>query len=86
MSYSPVVTEVLLAHLKQHSVPVEPGQTVTVGQKLGEVGNTGNTSEPHLHIHAQRPSTDPDRPLAGEPLWITIDGQFPVRNRLLKLN
>ncbi|MER7464077.1 hypothetical protein [Streptomyces sp. NPDC097981] len=24
------------------------------GQLLGEVGNSGNSSEPHLHIHAER--------------------------------
>lgn len=75
--------EVLLAHLRQHSVVVGPGQKVVPGTLLGEVGNTGNTSEPHLHIHAQRPSPDPAKPLAGEPLWITVDGRFPVRNQVL---
>jgi hypothetical protein len=25
-----------------------------VGQLLGEVGNSGNTTEPHLHLHAER--------------------------------
>ncbi|MFE2487975.1 hypothetical protein ACFXGR_32770 [Streptomyces mirabilis] len=25
-----------------------------MGQLLGEVGNSGNTTEPHLHLHAER--------------------------------
>lgn len=38
------------AHLRHGSVAIEPGTRVTAGQKIGEVGNTGNTSEPHLHF------------------------------------
>lgn len=43
---------VLLAHLAPDSVAVMAGEAVTAGQKLGRVGNTGNSTEPHLHIHA----------------------------------
>jgi hypothetical protein len=43
----------LLAHLRSGSVAVRPGATVAAGQKLGECGNSGNTSEPHLHYHLQ---------------------------------
>lgn len=42
----------LLAHLRAGSVAVRTGQTVEVGDRIGEVGNSGNTSEPHLHMHA----------------------------------
>lgn len=38
------------AHLRHGSVRVAPGDRVEVGQVLAEVGNTGNTSEPHLHV------------------------------------
>ena len=32
---------------------------VTAGQAVGKVGNSGNTSEPHLHVHLQDgPPTD----------------------------
>lgn len=44
----------LLAHMKQESVTVSVGDRVTVGQKLGECGNSGNTSGPHLHFQIQR--------------------------------
>ncbi|MEU4926164.1 M23 family metallopeptidase [Streptomyces yokosukanensis] len=43
-----------LAHLRPGSVTVTKGDIVRAGQLLGEVGNTGNTTEPHLHIHAER--------------------------------
>jgi hypothetical protein len=39
------------AHLQRGSVTVHAGQKVTVGQVLGKLGNTGNTSAPHLHFH-----------------------------------
>mgnify|MGYP001398998294 CR=1 FL=1 len=44
---------VFLAHLQPGSITVEPGQTVESSQPIGLVGNSGNTSEPHLHIHLQ---------------------------------
>jgi hypothetical protein len=44
---------VLLCHLQQGSVRLGVGATVTAGDVVGLCGNSGNTSEPHLHIHAQ---------------------------------
>jgi murein DD-endopeptidase MepM/ murein hydrolase activator NlpD len=46
-----------LAHLKRGSVAVKAGDRVERGQPLGRCGNSGNTSEPHLHFHLQ---TTPD--------------------------
>ena len=42
----------LLAHLQHGSVRVDEGERVEAGQPVARVGNTGNTSEPHLHLHA----------------------------------
>ncbi|MBL4643270.1 MAG: M23 family metallopeptidase, partial [Flavobacteriaceae bacterium] len=41
------------AHFKQHSILVKQGQKVTQGDVLGLSGNSGNSSEPHLHFHIQ---------------------------------
>jgi hypothetical protein len=40
----------LYGHMKTGSVRVKPGQKVREGQLLGQVGNTGNSSTPHLHF------------------------------------
>jgi len=39
------------AHMQKGSVAVKPGDQVKRGQVLGKVGNSGNTSSPHLHFH-----------------------------------
>ncbi len=46
-----------VAHLMKDKIPVEEGQTVKKGDILGYIGNSGNTSFPHLHIHVQNKST-----------------------------
>jgi hypothetical protein len=43
----------VLAHLKRGSIVVKVGDKVTRGQLLGQCGNSGNSSEPHLHYHLQ---------------------------------
>lgn len=49
----------LLAHLQPHSLRVKQGQRVKRGDVLGLTGNSGNTSEPHLHVHLMnKPSMD----------------------------
>jgi len=47
-------TYLVLCHLQQGSVGVAEGDIVTENQHLGRCGNSGHTSEPHLHIHHQR--------------------------------
>ncbi len=41
------------AHFKQHSIVVKQGQKVSAGALLGLCGNSGNSSEAHLHFHLQ---------------------------------
>ncbi len=43
----------LFAHFKQFSIVVKQGQKVKQGQLLGLCGNSGNSTEPHLHFHLQ---------------------------------
>jgi hypothetical protein len=59
----------LLAHLQQGSVAVEAGDEVRAGQLLGRCGNSGNTSQPHLHLQVQ---TGPD-------MWAPDTRTLPMR-------
>jgi murein DD-endopeptidase MepM/ murein hydrolase activator NlpD len=40
----------VLAHLRHGSVKVKKGQRIRAGQPLAECGNSGNSSEPHIHF------------------------------------
>uniref|UniRef100_A0A7C2JYL5 M23ase beta-sheet core domain-containing protein n=1 Tax=Schlesneria paludicola TaxID=360056 RepID=A0A7C2JYL5_9PLAN len=42
-----------LCHLQPGSIAVQVGDSVRTGDVLAKIGNSGNTSEPHLHIHLQ---------------------------------
>lgn len=48
---------ILFAHLKKNSVAVTKGQEVKQGELLGLCGNSGNTTEAHLHLSLQNVST-----------------------------
>lgn len=67
----------VVAHLKCGSVRVKVGERVANGDLLGLCGNSGNTSEPHIHYHLQ---DGPDLYDAiGLPLWfrdVYVDGQL----------
>ncbi len=43
----------LLAHLQPGSIRVRAGESVVRGQIIALCGNSGNSSEPHLHFHLQ---------------------------------
>jgi murein DD-endopeptidase MepM/ murein hydrolase activator NlpD len=67
---------VLYAHLQPHKIPQAlrtPGATVQAGDFLGPAGNSGNSSAPHLHIHAIRGTQAEDgslRPLVFAPFTV----------------
>ena len=42
------------AHLRKGSISIKEGERVKVGQKLAEVGNSGQSTMPHLHFHIQK--------------------------------
>ena len=60
-------TEIMkYSHLRKGSMPAElkkKGTKVSEGQLLGRVGNTGNSTNPHTHIHCERASDSALRPL-----------------------
>jgi hypothetical protein len=59
----------LYAHLQTGSVRVKPGDRVRRGEVIGHVGNTGNSSQPHLHFHVMKGSA----PLASDGLPFVFD-------------
>lgn len=42
-----------LAHLKEGSIAIKQGEAVRRGQVIGLCGNSGHSTEPHLHFHVQ---------------------------------
>ena len=40
----------VMAHFKKESITVDEGDIVQQGQVLGRCGNSGNSSEPHIHF------------------------------------
>jgi hypothetical protein len=67
-------THLLLAHLREGSLSVPPGQNVAEGDTLGRCGSSGNTTLPHLHLHHQR------GPWVRESQWRLGEG-LPLRFR-----
>jgi hypothetical protein len=57
------------AHLKPGSLRVKKGDQVKRGQVVGLVGNTGNSTEPHLHFHV----SDSNSPLGSEGVPYRLD-------------
>ncbi|MXN43908.1 peptidoglycan DD-metalloendopeptidase family protein [Shinella kummerowiae] len=68
---------IMLAHFEKGSIAVTGGGIVTQGQTLGRVGNSGNSTEPHLHMHAYIGGTVDYN--AGQGVPMTFDGRFLVR-------
>jgi Peptidase family M23 len=71
--------DVLLGHLQPGSIHLNTGNQVGVGEAIARVGNSGNSGEPHLHIHAQQ-SGSVNEPLSGSPLPMRFEGRYLVRN------
>ncbi|MCI9889431.1 M23 family metallopeptidase [Micrococcales bacterium 31B] len=44
-------THAVVAHLQRGSVAVRRGESVRAGEVIGRCGNSGNSSEPHVHAH-----------------------------------
>lgn len=63
---------VLLAHLRRGSVCVAVGEDVTISRPVGACGNSGNSTQPHVHVQAN--DTLPDAGARGLPIAFVDDG------------
>jgi Peptidase family M23 len=68
----------MYAHLIPGSVRVKPGDHIIKGQVLGKLGNSGNSSEPHLHFQISTGTL----PLSGEGIPFEIDSFRRVEYQL----
>ncbi len=72
-------TYLVLCHLQRESVAVEVGDEIAEGQLLGRCGNSGNTTEPHIHLHHQRQAPLGQVLIAeGLPLYFRDHGGDPM--------
>lgn len=80
-------TYLILAHLKPGSIQVAEDENVIEGQVIGQCGNSGTTSEPHIHIHHQRqdPTIYPLGFAEGLPLYFGDQGGEAMPQGGLKL-
>ena len=76
----PTGTYLEVAHLQKGSVAVKDGERVEEGQPIGRCGNSGNTSEPHIHVHHQRqhPDTGEGLLVEGLPLYFRDHDGAPM--------
>ncbi|SCK18907.1 Peptidase family M23 [Streptomyces sp. WMMB 714] len=79
-------TYLLLAHLRAGSISVSAGEKVVEGQYVGDCGNSGNSTQPHVHMQAMT-SADPST-ARGVPMlfrrfreWPSGPGHPTVRER-----
>jgi len=78
------------AHFIKNSIVVSEGQIVKQGHLLGLCGNSGNSSEPHLHFHIQNVE-DMNEATGAKTYFenILVDGKIkrdysPVRNQKVR--
>lgn len=72
---------VVLCHLRSGSVTVEAGARVHTGHVLGECGNSGNSTEPHLHLQA----IDRWHPANAKAIPISFEGALPGNRAVVEV-
>ena len=76
---------VVLAHLQHGSLQVRNGDAVRKGDALARVGNSGNTTMPHLHLQVQTHVDLWDSDNRSVPFAFDTNGRVPVRNDRIAL-
>ena len=73
-------------HLKRGSVRVRVGQRVRRGQQIGAIGNSGNSSAPHLHFGIQDGPSGLSNSLPFEIDRLVLEGHVVPEATLPKVN
>ena len=68
-----------LHHMQEGSVVVDLGDKVKTGQEVGKIGNSGNTIEPHLHLHAETIIKAGDANVHGSSVHMKFGNRFMAR-------
>lgn len=71
---------VALCHLRWGSLLVEPGQRVEAGDPVGLCGNSGNSTEPHVHLQA----FDHPDPVRARAVPVTFAGALPRNGQVVE--
>lgn len=77
----------LLCHFKYNTIRVKVGDRVKQGESIALCGNSGNTSQPHIHFHMQdNPRMHLGKPLLAQFRRIVVDGEIqtnyePIRGQ-----
>lgn len=79
MIESPHGPVVAMCHLRQGSVRVRVGQPVQPGDAVGRCGNSGNSTEPHVHLQA----IDRADVLRARAVPITFGGRLPRNGEVI---
>lgn len=74
---------ILLGHLKNGTINVKEGQCIKEGEYIGNIGNSGYTSRPHLHM--QVVYSENEGIWTGEGIPFTFNGKFPIKNMKLRI-
>lgn len=72
---------ITLCHLQRGSIAVRPGQRVAAGELVARCGNSGNSTEPHLHIQA---FDDPVVELASA-VSLSFRGSLPRNGQIIDM-
>lgn len=81
MIQTPEGPVVAVCHLQRASVQVQLGERVRVGQRLARCGNSGNSTEPHVHLQA----IDRADVLNATAVPITFGGRLPRNGEVVEV-
>lgn len=70
---------IALCHLQHGSIAVRPGQHVAAGDLVARCGNSGNSTEPHLHLQAIDDATIKKATAVS----LTLNGELPRNGQIV---